>query len=239
MSFQPEDTEALRRAFSANAEDDDRDTVDDERIWRAVRGELSREERHAVIEEMARNPAMAESWRIAKALSDELGDPVVADQRMAAEDNDDAYAGQTVVPSSVATRPWVRRHQWSLGFAVAAMLALSIGLNQSSWMPGSISEYRQAASQDVVSLLAEGDRLPRQDFTLRWSAVEHASYRLRVLTPELQVLLDVGDLDTNEYRVEAHRLSDLPSGSRLLWQVEAHLPDGRQLTSATFFAEVQ
>ncbi len=239
MSFNPEDSEALRRAFSAMAEDGDLDTVDDERIWRAVRGELSREERHAVIEETARNPAMAESWRIAKALSDELGDLVTADQRLGAEEDAEVSARQTATPSWVATRPWVRRHQWSLGFAVAAMLALSIGLSQSPWMPGSVSQYRQATQDEVVSLLAEGERLPRQDFTLRWSAIEDARYRLRLLTPQLQVLLDVDDLGTNEYRVAAQQLSAIPSGSRLLWQIDAHLPDGRRLTSATFFAEMQ
>ena len=247
MSFHPEDTEKLRRAFSANAEQSDQGTVDDERIWRAVRGELSQKERHAVIEEMAHDPAMAESWRIAKALSNELGDVVVtADSRPGAEDVEDATPQVSgtettrVVPAAVTPRPWIRRQRWGVGLtAAAALLALSIGLSQSPWETGPTSEYRQASEDEVVSLLDDGERLPRQGFTLRWSAADDARYRLRLLTPDLQVLLDVDDLESNEYRVEAERLSAMPSGSRLLWQVDAHLPDGRQLTSATFFAEVQ
>lgn len=247
MSFHPEDTTTLRQAFSALADDGDPREVDNERIWQAVRGELSQDERHAVIEEMADNPAMAEAWRIAHALSEELGEDVEAGNHAELDVSTEPEGpGGLVKPFRKATPAVVASPRrgwktWTTGFAAAAaMLALSIGLSQTQWNSSAVDPiYRNAEDLQIVSQLAEEATLPRDAFTLRWSAIEGARYELRVLRPDLRAVTEAKDLDVAEFRIDVEDLAEITSGTRLLWQVDAHLPDGRTFTSTTFFIELR
>jgi hypothetical protein len=60
-----------------------------------------------------------------------------------------------------------------------------------------------------------------------------------VTTEDLQVMATASDLSSPEYLVPAERLSELPSGSKVFWQVEARLGDGSVVQSGTFIAEVR
>lgn len=231
MSFEPRDSSTLRRAFSALADDATQERVDDERVWQAVRGELSEEERHALIEELPHRPALAESWRIAMALSEELDGASDAVPQRRPE-----IASQGTLPRA-ATRSRRKSTLWISAWAAAAALVAFVGLQQVPWSPlENAPAYRVADDQRIVSGLDEQVALPRHDFTLRWSALEGAQYRLRVLRPDLQVVVETERLDKTEFRVAAEDLEGIADGTQLLWQVDARLADGTSLTSATFFA---
>lgn len=248
MSFHPEDSDKLRRAFSALAEDCDPHEVDNERIWRAVRGELSQEERHAVIEEMADNPAMAEAWRIAQALHEELSGEMPLDLPAEPEDPQvSAQAPAKVTPFRQPVEPQVvaaaRRpsRYWVQGLAAAAAtVVLAIGIGRSPWTTSGVDPiYRVAEDPQIANLMGSDGVLPKDDFTLRWSALDGARYELRLLGPDLGVVAEAKDLDVASFRVDAERLAAIPSGTQLFWQIDAHLPDGRKLTSPTFLVRVQ
>lgn len=222
--------ESLREAFQSLA-DDGGDTVDSEAIWRAASGEATPAERHAVIETMARNPAAAESWRIARALLDELGegDPVAKDP------------GTPHEQSRILDPPRNRWRKTMLAAAASVVLVLGLGWwsSEDVWQ-SSAPIYREAPVSELTAEIADGVAMPRQAFVLRWSSAgEGAHYRLRVLTPELRPVVDIDDLEATEVHLEPESLADIPDGTRLLWQVEARLPDGRTVASATFFAEVR
>lgn len=247
----PQDTAALRRAFAAQADDGTPQRVDDTRVWQAVRGELSQEERHALIEELPHNPALAESWRVAMALSQELDGE---SEEVAATTSTTTEPSATEMPSVTAptrsekvVRPSVWNRGWAAGLAVAAALLVAVGVSQGPWSQGPWSQgpsnpdgeapvYRQVDGEQITSGLDESVALSRQDFTLSWSAIEGARYRVRVLGPDLQVVVETELLDAAQYRVVPDDLGGISGGTQLLWQVDARLAEGRTVSSATFFA---
>ena len=58
-------------------------------------------------------------------------------------------------------------------------------------------------------------------------------------TEDLRVIAEARDLDAAEYTVPTEALVDLPSGSRIVWQVHANLPDGRRLASRSFVQSLE
>lgn len=237
LSFQPRDTAALRRAFAAQADDGTPQRVDDERVWQAVRGELSQEERHALIEELPHNPALAESWRVATALSQELDGESEGVAPATDLEVTETPAVAEPTRSQTVIRPTIWNRGWATGLAVAAALMLVVGVSQVSWDPGGEAPvYRQVEGEQITSQLDEAVALPRQDFTLRWSSVEGARYRVRLLQPDLQLVVETELLEAAQYRVAPESLAEIPDGTQLLWQVDARLAEGRTVSSATFFA---
>jgi hypothetical protein len=88
-------------------------------------------------------------------------------------------------------------------------------------------------------MLPPGAVLPRAQPVLRWTPVEGARYRVRVLTSDLDLLEEVEDLAAPEYRVSPDAVRRIPSGGRLLWQVEARVPGTAAVTSPTFSIQVE
>ncbi len=62
----PKDVARLREAFAARQDAGTGDSVDPERIFNAVHGNVTPEERRAVVEQLLTNPAAAEAWRLAR-----------------------------------------------------------------------------------------------------------------------------------------------------------------------------
>ena len=58
--------------------------------------------------------------------------------------------------------------------------------------------------------------------------------QVRVTTEDLRVLATVSDLTMPELALESAVLTSVPSGARVLWQVEATLPGGENVASETF-----
>jgi hypothetical protein len=202
----------LREAMDSLAGADDSASVDAERIFDAVHGNLTAEERQAVVEELARNANVAEAWRLARELP-----PV----------------NRQVVES--------RRTMWAgLSIAAAVLLAVAIGWQYSDTLRDREGPaYRSVEQRSIESLLPPGAPLSRAAPVLRWTPVDGARYRVRVLTPALDVLEEVDGLTESQHTLSADVVRRVPIGGQILWQVEASiLPEG-QLVSPTFSVRLE
>ena len=217
--------EALRAAFrgrpAESASPDGCPSAAD--VWSAVRGELSAEERRAIVSHTASCAACAEAWRLALDVTpDPL--PVAAATR----------------PSAFAGLPWP-----SAFAPLAAAAALVMALGAGFWLlrppvPVATPGFRGGDAPAIRSLLREDQALPREDFRLRWSpGPEGSRYDVRVTTESLQVLATVQRLAETSYLVPETALRSLPPGSRLLWRVEAVLPDGERAASPTYITRLR
>jgi anti-sigma factor RsiW len=121
--------------------------------------------------------------------------------------------------------------------AAAAVLLALVGVRL-WWTPpvdGPPAEFRSPTVGTIRSLLVDGAPLPRAEFRLRWEAPPHAArYEVLVTTEALEVISTARGVGTPEYQVPETQLEDLPSGARVLWQVEALLEDGGSALSPTF-----
>jgi hypothetical protein len=217
------DDERLREAFRALSESETSGEleVDAEKVWQAVAGELGAEERREILDKVALEPGYAEAWRLAAELFEASGGARATDAKPA---------------SAPAWRPWELLRS-PYGLAAAAMLLVGLlGVLVSRAPAPREPIYRG----DVILPLAGADEtLPRDDFRLRWEGPPATRYAIRVTTEDLQVMATASDLSSPEYLVPAERLSELPSGSKVFWQVEARLGDGSVVQSGTFIAEVR
>jgi Putative zinc-finger len=191
-----------------------------EKIWEAVRGELPPREIQGIVEHMAACASCAEDWRLAIAL-----------QRPEA-------GVSNVIPSAHRFSTGQRLRNW--GLAAAAVLALAVVGVQWAQHAADPAGYRgeQAA---IHSLLEEGQALPRNEFLLQWSApaTPGATYDVEVSTEDLRVLASGDDLREPRLLVPAHSLAGLAPGTRILWKVDAELPQGEHVSSTTFVTTVQ
>lgn len=212
MSAQePTDVAHLREAFASLA-DEGGHAVDSGRIFDALHGDLIVEERHAVVDELLVDPGAAEAWTLAREM-----------------------APAPVRPATMAVAAW----QW-MSLAAAAVLVVALG-----WQivqPSRLAQepaYRSLESKVIASALPAGVPLTRAEPVLRWTGVEGARYRVRLLTPDLEVLEESLELSTSEYRLNTERLRRIPSGGQLAWQVEGRLPNEAIIVSPTFMVRVE
>jgi hypothetical protein len=212
VSADPNDVARLREALASLAGKGS-GSVDPERVFDALHGNLSAEERRAVVDELVVNPDAAETWRLARELAPE---PAAA-----------------AVPTGRETWRWL---------SIAAAAVLAVGL---AWRflgpPGSPEEpaYRSVEQRTITSLLPQGAVLSRTQPVLRWTAVEGARYRVRVLTSDLEVLQETGELTGPEYTLSADVLRRIPSGGQFLWQVEGRVRGSAAIVSPTFNTRVE
>ena len=157
---------------------------------------------------MAADPELAEAWRLARAL------------------------GAAPVTSTARFPRW---KIIGIGTALAAALLLGVRatLPTDPIGPGS-SEFRDGEVSELASATDPG-ALPRDAFTLRWTgAPEGSRYSVRISTPDLTVLDEVAGLSDAAYTVPADKLGEIAAGDAVIWQVEARLPDGREVRSQSF-----
>jgi hypothetical protein len=98
--------------------------------------------------------------------------------------------------------------------------------------------YRSAQS-GIASLTPPDTPLSRAQPVLRWTPLEGARYRIRVLTPTLDVLDEAEEIVEPQYRLRDDVLRRIPSGSEMLWQVDAMVPGGAAASSPTFSVRVE
>jgi hypothetical protein len=203
------------------------------RIWSAVRGELEADERHAIVERLAADPALAEAWRVAHALAAELS-PETDVRQVAAGDSEPRLRSWRLPLRLASWRPSPR-------LAIAAVLVLGVSIAVlTSRNDSGPAVFRDAGGWTAQSLLAPDAALPRSAFRLRWTAApEGARYQVRVTTEDLRLLATVADLTTVEVTIDAGQLAALPSGARVLWQVETTFPDGERTRSSTFVTRIE
>ncbi len=200
---------ARLRAALASLRDEGKAPVDAGRIFDAVHGQLSVAEREAVVEELLTNPDAAEAWRLAQELEPE---------------------------AAAAAAP---RNEWSKWLAVAAAVVLVVGVGWQWLRPAPEPVYRGSESRTITSALPPDGTLARTQPVLRWTGVEGWRYRVRVLTPELELLEESEETSAVEYAVSAASLQRVPSGGLILWQVEARVPEGGSIVSPTFSVRIE
>ena len=182
-------------------------------LWSAARGELAVETRRTLVDHTSVCGACAESWRLAMEVSRDL---------------------------SPGQRPWQRSFA-PLAAAAALVLALAGGI----WLmqrPGPVEPpaFRGGEAFAIRSLVREDEALPRRAFRLRWSpGPEGSRYDVRVTTESLQVLAGGQRLAEPSFLVPESALAPLPKDSRILWRVEASLPDGERVASPTFVTRLE
>ena len=213
--------ETLKAAFQGlgDANHGECSSDDLDRIWRALDGTLGAEERRELIDRLTTDPALAEAWRVA----DELH-----------------AAGGVGVNAGTTPRQPVTR--WRRGWlaAAAVLLAAVSGVFVFQRVRPADETFRSVDGYSVESLIGADVTLPRNEFRLRWTAgPPDTRYQVRVTTEDLQVLTVAADLPAAEYMVPVESLATLASGNRVLWQVDARLPGGVRMSSATFTTRVR
>ena len=211
--------ERLRRAFQSLGETSREAPADEDiqRIWRAIAGELPAEERRELVDRMASDPALAESWRAAQELS--------------------RSAGQRAPAAARREMPW-----WTQSWVAAAvvMFAVGAGLVLQLSPPPADHTLRDATGFRIESLVPPDAVLPRDGFRLRWTpGPEGSRYYVRVTTQDLRPVTVAADLPKPELLVEQDALSTVAPGARVLWQVDVTRPGGDTISSQTFVVRVQ
>ena len=211
----PGDIARLREALASLAGKDVRDSssADAGRIFDALHGNLREDERRAIVDELVHDAEAAEAWRPARELAPE--------------------SAAASLPARMATWKWL---------SMAAALLLAAGLGWRLFGPLKPAEppvYRSGEQRTIASALPPGAPLPRSQPVLRWTPLEGARYQVRVLTPELQVLVETGELTTPEYPLSPDVLRRIAPGGAILWQVDARIPGSAVVTSPTFSVRLE
>lgn len=215
MNERLDDAADLRLAFQRLADAAPVEGVDAERIWRAVSGVAGAEERREVVDRVAQDPSWALAWRAAHELW--------------------TASREAARPRGIASR-WSSGLRWG---ALAAGLVLTAGLGLWIGRAPTPPVHREAATPHVESLLAEGLAVPRAAAVLRWKGPPGTTYDLRITSEDLLHVHTATGLKEGEYRLPAELLESLPPAAKVLWQVEAHLPDGRTARSETFVMKLE
>jgi len=219
VSAEPKDIARLRAAFASIEGDGTSDRIDAERIFDALHGDMSSAERHAVIEQLIDNPAAAAAWRLAREMAPDAAPPHALDRA-----------------------PEERRQsaQWKwLSIAAAAVLVVGLGWQLMLPQGAEAPVYRSVESRAITSVLEPGAELPRARPVLRWTGIDGARYRIRVLTADLQLLEESPQTSALEYTLTEEALARIPPGTQILWQVEAQIPGEVIITSPTFSVRVR
>lgn len=176
-------------------------------IWLAVSGALARQEIRPLIDHAAQCPLCAEAWRLARELELERA--------------------RLIGGSHLSWRP-------AAAWATAAAMLLAAGLYVidpfDSTPPPTMRGGEQSALQFSIS---EEEPLRRDRCQLRWTlkgAGPGARYDVDIMTLDLEPLDSARDLTVPEYTIPPHRLTGLPGGTTLVWQVRAVYEDGRRVT---------
>ncbi|RKH36788.1 hypothetical protein [Corallococcus sicarius] len=207
--------------------------VDADLVWRAVTQDLPAEERRAVIERVAADPAWAQAWRLAKAMSQAASQAEAPAKVVSLKDRREQ--GQR----EQGRRFWQGRPAWG---AMAATLVVLVGavVVVRQQQVDDPERIRGGAAGAITSGVPEATALPRDRFVLRWSGVPEATHwSVQVSSEDLKLFHRAERLEQREYTVPASVLAELPAGTRVLWQVEARLPDGSVRRGSTFVNRLQ
>jgi hypothetical protein len=209
---EPGDVARLREAL-ASARGETANPVDAGRIFDALHGDVTPEDRRAVVDELITSPDAAEAWRLARELAPPVSAPSVTRQD---------------------------RGAWRWWSAAAAVLALGVAWQfVAPWRTVEPPAYRSTEQRAIASLLPSGQPLSRNAPVLRWTGIDGARYRVTVLTPALDVIEEANNLGAPEYTISPDGVARFPPGAPLLWQVEARIPGEGSLVSPTFTVRVE
>ncbi len=219
----------LRAGFAQAPPSSEAAPTDPERIWAAVHGSHDHEDdnadRQALIDRLHTDPQLALEWRLAAALPPMSSELEQADVDVARP----RWANVTAVVG--------------VAVAVAAALALWLATPAPSQPSGTPEPALRAPAGDhlLQTTLALDAPLPRADFRLHWSSdvLGSPTFTVRVTTRDLAPVHEADGLTETTVQVPAAALEGVPSGSVLLWRVEAIEPDGRRHASGVWEIAVE
>jgi len=100
--------------------------------------------------------------------------------------------------------------------------------------------FRDTARFTIEPLASSKTTVRRDPCRLEWSAGPDGTlYTLEVATDELDVVHRVEGLEQASALVPAEALAEIADGEKVLWRVEAFLPNGETLASSTFVVTLE
>lgn len=138
---------------------------------------------------------------------------------------------------TVAARPSVRR--WAmravpLAAAAAVVATLLIRQGPDGHSPETVLDERGSPARRLEATGPEGPQ-PRDSVILRWSSYPGAlRYRVTIADSSLRVIYERTVSGETELHVPPAAFEKQPPGVKLVWRVEAFLPDGRTEGSEAF-----
>ncbi|HET8945564.1 MAG TPA: hypothetical protein VFQ07_01160 [Candidatus Polarisedimenticolia bacterium] len=210
--LKPEDLKAVFASLSESAAGGP-DCPPAGEIWEAATGALTGGRASAVVEHTSRCFACAEAWRLAR-----------------------EFGARSVPEGGAASGPAFRVPAAGTWAALAAAVIVIAGLGVVMFRRNEPAPVMRAGDEVAIrSLVPETTPLPREACLLKWSEpAPGARYTVRVGSEDLSAIALAQNLDKAEYKVEAKDLEKLPPGSKIVWRVEATLPDGRRIASPAF-----
>lgn len=221
---------AFRRSLAGSAPRPDDPSLDT--IWKAARGELSREETRSVLEQVISSPACTEAWLIAR--------------RFLEAERDGAWGTEMSVISEEAPGtgrsspgdPGRRTHAggrdrlriWKP--AVAAAAVVIVFLAGYLWTNRTRAPIYRGEPGRMESLLPDGAELSRNEAVLLWRpGPEGTRYQVRIFREDFSPLIIEEDLTEPRFEIPESRLEGVADGETLHWQVASTLPDGERILS--------
>lgn len=221
----PSDLQRLRDAFGdpGSGEPPPGACPAAETIFTAANGGLAKmtaAEQGELLDHLASCPACGEAWRLAVEIGKEVAAPAAA----------------PVIAGRFGGPPSPLRRALPIASLVAALLLIAIAVpmllpdRYSAPQPG----MRGAGETAIVDLSGP---LDRQRCVLRWRLEperQGALFAVRVMSETLEVVASPSGLAAAELEIPPAKLLAIPPGGKLLWQVQASLPDGSVEDSPTF-----
>jgi hypothetical protein len=189
-----------------------------ERLWESVHEHLRAAENETLIRHLTTCAPCSTAWRVARDLA-----------------GAEAAMPQPVLQRRLDWRGWAP-------LAAAAILIVAVGLTLEAVRvrPTAPPAYRSEQGSWIRPAGDAPAALPRDGFLLRWSAgPEGSTYDVRVIATGHGPIARGYKLERPEFRVPPSSLAGAASGTKVLWQVTAYLPDGRVSDSATFIVQVE
>lgn len=221
-----------------------------DRIWEAVDGTLSQAEIREVLDHAALCQVCADAWCIAADLQEiplrpaKVEPDPVPDRVIPPQPGGSQRPSRPQVPAwpAALAMPWFRWPHAAMATLAAMVLVVVLVQGQRYFSP--LDRYRDG-STPIVAEIKNEVTLPRDSFLLRWSypGGDEVRYDLIVRwrsgnelgqTP----LIQVSNLQVQEYLIPESKLETVPSGAKIYWNVVAWRGD-EQVASNTFLAVLQ
>ena len=221
MTGPSDDLEQRFRAAIPDTEDAGCPPAD--HYWAAAAGELPFERVRALSDHGSTCARCAEAWRILADVRHAAAEPGIAEATPIRPRSPMDAAPSRVTPRTRTLLP--------LALSAMAAVGLWVVLRPPPVGPPPV----ERGSGNAAAVRAESpDVQLEKDVVLRWSEVPGAtSYNVTVLTPDLVVLHQAVGVAGRQLRLP-EGVRQRATGSGLLWNVDAVMPDGRTVASPTF-----
>jgi hypothetical protein len=213
--------ELLSQAFRDRQTNVDEEACpDNERIWDAAKGLLSKQQRRKIIDHTSTCPTCAASWRMARELIElEKKNPHKPEAEQA-----------EVVPFQRQSKA-----QWYGMATIAAVLLLAIGISFFQPQPTD-QPIMRSGQTNIITTQMEGQTLSRAACELQWQLAENQAqvvYQIRVTTEDIfEVLYEENNLTETRITIPAEALASVSNGEYLIWQVTASLRNGTSISAS-------